>query len=625
MVLTDASNTQLEDALAHSWSAQPPVKKPQAEAPATLQKSLPPHIEAAADRLKSEGSVLASGALERAAAAEKAAAERIAADRLAAQKVPPPPVASQRYMQEDTQTLAAKSVAPPMPEPIQPKPAKRDFEEDEMISAKSVGHLMPPSKEDFGYNTQVYGKAYTGGYGALEREPAEEPMPAGPSRGSTVASRDRSRPDSREFAVRSGEVVMEADPGNHPVDYEELCESPQRIARIEAMLQEIKGPVVADERYESYDEIHERIARTEAMIAEIKAQQHQAMMMQEFREMAMEPPANPHMSTVGNQQQNDHSPRLSQFVPNSTPGETPRLSHFVPTEASTADTPRCSQFCPDSRPDSPELPKFMPTGGSRPDSPALSKFMPAGSSRPDSPALSKFMPSSGSRPDSPALSKFMPAVGSGAMRPDSATTPRLSGMVPSMDERDFAPTLMNAQSFLGERGYPDLSSASLPRADEGTPRLSHLMPDVEQVQRPGSLLAEAVQYPRSNDGTPRLSGFVPDLMAGVGPPQASFENSHLSSFMPVGSPLGCGSSFTGQRLESRTHLSSPMTAQQPIGRAFSPMGMNDRNFSDPYSNGPSADLEQFMPESPLAYNRGPQSGLAADYAPRLSHCVPQLR
>lgn len=145
---------------------------------------------------------------------------------------------------------------------------------------------------------------------------------------------------------------------------------------------------------------------------------------------------------------------------------------------------------------------------------------------------------------------------------------------------------------------------------------------------------EDMQYPRSNDRTPRLSDFVPDLVGGVGPTQSNFETSRLSSFMPVGPPLGSGSSFMGQQRALLTpdpsmNLPSFMTAQHPIGRASSPMGMSNKNFSDPYSslstNEPSGDLEQFMPGPPPAYNHDPQSGLATEYTPRLSHCVPQLR
>merc|ERR1719240_1834138 len=52
----------------------------------------------------------------------------------------------------------------------------------------------------------------------------------------------------------------------------------------------------------------------------------------------------------------EHSPRLSKFVPDRRPesavdDRTPRLSKFVPTEAhteasTTVSTPRLSQFCP---------------------------------------------------------------------------------------------------------------------------------------------------------------------------------------------------------------------------------------------------------------------------------------
>lgn len=428
-----------------------------------------------------------------------------------------------------------------------PTGSKRELD-DGMISAKSVNRSMLPakSKEDFGYNMLGYGK-HSGSYSDPEGEPAEEPLP-GPSNGNSIKG---SRPDSRELGMEPRNLVQ--GPGNDPMDFDEAFE------------------------------IQKKIAHTEAMIEEIKAQHHQAMLAQaeqygQFMGNQQQFADHPYARSVG-ELGDEHSPRLMRFVPDATPGATPRLSNFVPTEVSTADTPRCSKFCPDV----PKLPH------------ASARDMVVDD-------------------DSPRLSKFVPSFVTGAT--DSDTTPRLSGMVPSMSAQaddtprltHLVPTHIDAEHFVGARGYPDPASAALPLA-EGTPRLTHLVPDVNHVQQQ----QQPARYPQSNGGTPRLSSFMPV--------ETKDDTPRLSSFMPVGYPLDTGSSLMGQRTvmtrEPSVDLSSFMPLEHPVCDAAGLAG----HFNGMSSQ--SRDLEEFMPTEVAPYNMEMRCGSATECTPRLSQFVPQ--
>jgi hypothetical protein len=201
----------------------------------------------------------------------------------------------------------------------------------------------------------------------------------------------------------------------------------------------------------------------------------------------MIPGAAPQRDLGGMSDAKDHSPRLTRFVPDEKLDETPRLSQFVPTETSTAETPRLSQFCPDM------------------------------------PGLSQSFTFSAVDVESPHLSEFVPSFLSDATRDANFTsfdaTPQLTGMLPYLEDgtprlTHLVPTHMQAQSF----GIaPDFSRFEL----EGQLPAKRFMaaPEYRPVSAGMSLFMPVVCHtfaplraePRllSSNDTPRLSSFMP--------------------------------------------------------------------------------------------------------------------
>jgi len=218
--------------------------------------------------------------------------------------------------------------------------------------------------------------------------------------------------------------------------------------------------------------------------------------------------------------QNDHSPHLSSFVPDSRP-DTREPSQFIPADP-TADTPRLSRLgVPGPLPFASSYGKNNVRGDPGFIDDEMTQFVPthllgdAMTSEGETPRLSQFVPAQLQDPLSGNISGRAVQVLDG--------TPRMSHCIPDLQENgglDGTPRMSHC--------IPDLQANApiIVPAFGGTPRMSHCIPDFQDHASRGV-------RDWNESRSPSLSGFTPCLQSQeIHSYDANTDTPRLSSFTP---------------------------------------------------------------------------------------------